>query len=210
MSTLKAATKRKSPRTDLSATKERLLDVSQKLMISKGFVATSVDEICEEAGVTKGSFFHYFKSKEDLGKQLLPRFSSKMRQAMEEASCCQGEDPLERVYAYLDCAIAMSKDPALKGCLVGTFSQEISDTYPALRSACAESFESMAQMFRKDLKAAKAKYAPKSNFDAESLADYFIAVSQGSLILIKAKRDRAIMEKNLHHLKRYLKTLFGK
>lgn len=208
---MKTATK---PRTKdaagRGATKDTLLNAAEELMISKGFVATSVDEICEAAGVTKGSFFHYFESKEDLGKKLLTRYASRMGKVMEEASCCRGEDPLERMYGYLDCAVAMSKNPKMKGCLVGTFSQEITETHPDLRSLCAQSFNALGDMFRKDLKAAKAKYAPKANFDAGSLADYFIAISQGSMILVKAKKDRSVMEKNLLHFKRYLKTLFGK
>src|SRR5689334_24216214 len=55
-------------------TKEKLLDAAQQLMLSKGFPATTVDEICDTAGFTKGSFFHYFESKEQLGKEVLNRF----------------------------------------------------------------------------------------------------------------------------------------
>ncbi|MGH2670894.1 MAG: TetR/AcrR family transcriptional regulator, partial [bacterium] len=54
--------------------KARLLDAAERLMLAKGFEATTVDEICGAAKLTKGGFFHYFHSKEDLGRQLLERF----------------------------------------------------------------------------------------------------------------------------------------
>ena len=60
-----------------SPTKEKLLEAAQQLMLAKGFPATTVDEICEAAGFTKGSFFHYFESKEHLGKEVLDRFYQK-------------------------------------------------------------------------------------------------------------------------------------
>ncbi len=55
-------------------TKEKLLDTAIGLMLKKGFTATSVDEICQTAGLTKGSFFYYFESKEDLADAALHRF----------------------------------------------------------------------------------------------------------------------------------------
>ncbi|MBI4490372.1 MAG: TetR/AcrR family transcriptional regulator, partial [Deltaproteobacteria bacterium] len=81
-----------------SSTQERLLDASQQLMLAKGFVATTVDEICEAAGVTKGSFFHYFKSKEDLGKSVLDRFCHVRLKLMQGSPSQKKKDPLERVY----------------------------------------------------------------------------------------------------------------
>lgn len=55
-------------------TRERLYESAQRLMIEKGYPATSIDEICTAAGVTKGSFFHYFGSKDQLGRELLERY----------------------------------------------------------------------------------------------------------------------------------------
>ena len=107
-------------------TRNKLLDAAEEIMLTKGYIATSVEEICTAAGVTKGSFFHYFKSKEDLGKVLLEKFSQKQEGVFKEA-CGAIEDPLERVYCLINCAIEGTKDPDMKGCLVGTFAQEICD-----------------------------------------------------------------------------------
>jgi TetR/AcrR family transcriptional repressor of nem operon len=192
-----------------SPTKQKLLDAAQRLMLAKGFVATTVDEICEAARLTKGSFFHYFRSKEDLGRAVLDRFVAAKAQAFQHASFLKKRDPLQRVNGYIDCAIRMSQEPsAHQGCLLGNFAQELSDTHPGMRSRCAEHFARWAEGFRQDLDQAKAKHAPKAAFDTRSLAEHFIAVLEGALILAKTKRDPKAVERHLRHFKRYVNALF--
>jgi len=194
-----------------SSTKEKLLDAAQQLMLVKGFPATTVDEICEVAGFTKGSFFHYFVSKEQLGKEVLARFFSFLQQTSREGSFRMKSDPLQRIYGYVDRFIEMSTNPQMpNGCLLGNFTQELSDTHPEIRSLCAQHFAEWAATLKHDLDEAKAKYAPKAHFDTQSLAEYFIATMQGSRILATAKQDPGVFKQNLQHYKRYVKSLFDK
>jgi len=194
-----------------SPTKEKLLDAAQELMLAKGFAATTVEEICGKARLTKGSFFHYFESKEELGKTALNRFVAAMAQRFQEAPFHKEADPLKRVYGYLDCAIQCSKDPkAPKACLLGIFSQELSDDHPQIRSLCCGHFSQWAEGLRKDLEEAKAKYASKKTLNARSLAEHIIAVMEGSMILAKAQQNRGVIEQSLKHLKQYLRSLFGR
>ncbi len=178
-------------------------------MLTKGYIATSVEEICTAAGVTKGSFFHYFKSKEDLGKVLLEKFSQKQEGAFKEA-CGAIEDPLERVYCLIHCMIEGAKDPDMKGCLVGTFAQEIYETHPELRQVCQCSFERFIHGISKDLIEAKALHAPEKEFDAEGLGSFFISLAQGSMLLVKATQDRGAMVTSLEHLRAYIQSLYGR
>jgi len=193
--------------------REKLLEAAQHLMLTQGFAATTIDEICVAVRLTKGSFFHYFKSKDHLGELLLERFCCSSMQKMQECGCHTNnkQDPLERVYNYIDFMIKSSKDVSRgKGCLIGTFAQELSDTYPKIRSMCADGFDEWTKIFEHDLKEAKAKYAPRASFDVKSLAQHFIAIAEGSQILAKAKQDKKIIEKNMVHFKEYLKSLFKK
>lgn len=189
--------------------KQDLLNAAEELILAKGYSATSVDEICKAAKLTKGSFFHYFKSKEDLGKVLLERFCCDSQQAIK--SCCGSKgvgDPLKRVYSYLDGVEAMCED--VRGCLLGIFAQEMSDTHPQIRSLCAAGFNEWARILKEDLKAAKAKYAPRAAFDPADLAEHCIAVFEGAMILARTKKDVKIVRRSLEHLRNYLKSLFGK
>ncbi len=190
--------------------KEALLNTAQNLMLEKGFVATTLDEICCASETTKGSFFHYFKCKEELGKELVERFAQGVRDFMEATLLSAGNDPLDRVYALIDTFIKSSENPEFKGCLLGMFSQELSETHPEIMALCTKSFEGVANIFKENLSQAKIKYAPKASFDVDSLAECFFATSQGSMIMMKAQQDRSIIKKNLMHFKQYLNYLFGK
>src|SRR5262249_21895925 len=92
-------------------TRQKLLDAAQALMRTKGYTATSVDEICEAAGVTKGSFFHYFEGKEHLGRVVAQHYSASMREFFQAAPYHQLEDPLDRVFGRVDFLISFARSP---------------------------------------------------------------------------------------------------
>ncbi len=190
-------------------TKRKLLEAAQQLMLVKGFPATTVDEICTVAGVTKGSFFHYFADKEEIGAAVLDHFVAGRIQAVQGAAFHKLSDPLKRVYGYIDFMAKMSRDSSsMPSCLLGNFAQDLSDTHPRLLAHCGRHFDHWAQMLKRELDQAKARYAPKAAFDTLSLADHCITVLEGALILAKAKQDRKVIEKQLRHLKSYLQNLF--
>jgi TetR/AcrR family transcriptional repressor of nem operon len=194
-----------------SPTKDKLLEAAQELMLAKGYTATSVDEVCQKAGLTKGSFFHYFEGKEHLGQVVAERFFTHRKQHFQSAPFHQKKDPLDRVLGLVDFFIEMSQNPeAAKGCLLGTFVQELSNTHPSIRAVCAECFGEQAEYFKQMLDEAKAKYAPRARWSTQSLAEHLLAVMQGAIIVAKAKQDPRVMEASLKHFKEYLNSLFGK
>jgi len=186
--------------------KENLLDAAFELMMAKGYVATSVDEICLKAGTTKGSFFHYFKSKEDLAKVLLTRQCSSHQKTKDELF---GEDPYKRVFGQVDMAIEMSKNhKGIVGCIKGMLAHELSDTHPEIRQICSTLFENMAKDFANDLKDAKAKFG--GSYDPHSLAEHYIVIVQGAFILAKIQGNNKAVIGSLVHFKKYLQTLIKK
>ena len=196
--------------TESPPTKERLLDAAEELMVAKGFAATTVDDICEAAELTKGSFFHYFESKDELGKAVLERYCQRSAQRQQD-SCAKEPDPLKRVYSVVDFLINQAKTcESPRGCLLGTFAQELSDTHPEIRKVCARAFGAWVEALAKDLEDAKARYAPTAPFDSKSLAEHFITVLEGAQILSKTQQDTQVIEKSLTHFKHYLKAIFGR
>src|SRR3954451_21734703 len=113
--------------TEVPETKRKLVDAGVQLMRSRGFNATTVDHICAAAGVTKGGFFHYFKSKDDLAAAAVARFHELKEEEFARAPFRDLPDPLDRVLARLDFAkAAMGGDRGVtKGCLLGMFAQEM-------------------------------------------------------------------------------------
>jgi TetR/AcrR family transcriptional repressor of nem operon len=180
-------------------------------MLTKGFTATSVDDVCESAGLTKGSFFHYFESKEHLGRAVAERFYLAAQQRFESAPFRQLKDPVDRVLGFLDFLLERTRSSSeFRGCLLGTFVQELSQTHPGIRSVCAMGFEGMAGLLRQDIAEAKRLCDPEARWNPQSLAEHMIAVVQGTIILAKAKQDRKVIEESLGHLKDYLKSVFGR
>jgi TetR/AcrR family transcriptional repressor of nem operon len=203
------ATKNQS--VELPETKRKLVDASVKLMRSQGYNATTVDEICATAGVTKGGFFHYFKSKEDIAKAAVTRFREGKAQDFQNAPFRQVADPLDRVYARLDFVKESTggESRLTKGCLIGMFAQELSFTHPEFRSACQESFLRMARDFEQDIAEAKSVHAPGADFDPKNVAMLYVSIVQGSLMLAKASETNAVLFENIELFRRYLQGLFG-
>ena len=201
-------TRNQSP--ELPETKRKLVDAGVKLMRDRGFNATTVEDICSTAGVTKGGFFHYFKSKEDIAKASLLRFRERKSLDFQDAPFRKFADPLDRVFGRLDFAIESAGGAHLtKGCLIGMFAQELSFTHPELRSVCQNSFSRIAEDFEKDLAAAKAIYAPRAEFEPKDVATLYVSIVQGSLLLAKASESNAVLRQNIEQFRRYLQSLFG-
>jgi TetR/AcrR family transcriptional repressor of nem operon len=168
-----------------------------------------VDDICTAAGVTKGSFFHHFASKEELGVAAIEQFGVMASDVFGNAPYVNLPDPLDRVLGYVDFRAAMlDGDVALYSCLLGTSVQEVYATHPAIRAACEQGMTEHIDELVKDITAAKQQYAPDAAWSAESIGYYIQAVLQGSFIYAKVKQGPQVARDNLAHLRRYLEMLF--
>lgn len=188
----------------------RLLDAATRLMISRGFNGTSVDDICRDAGLTKGSFFHYFDSKEDIGRAALKGFCDD-KAAMFMNAVGSQTDPLKRVLAYLDAIESFSKNPAAaQGCLLAEMTSEMCDCSSGLRGDCCSAFDTWIGAFAGELAAAKKTNAPRAAWDPREVAEHFVATLEGALLLAKAKKDPETVGRNVRHFRAYVKGLLVK
>lgn len=189
--------------------KRRLLDATLYLVRSKGYSATTVDDVCAEAGLTKGSFFHHFESKEDLALAAADHFAAMASGLFAAAPYHKPEDPLERVLGYIDfrAAILRGELPEFT-CFLGTMVQETYDSHPAIRAACERHISEHAAEVAKDIALAKKKYAPKAPWTPESMGLFTQAVLQGAFVLAKAKGGPAVAAECVSHLRRYVAGQF--
>ncbi len=193
------------------AAKTKLLDAALSVIRSKGYSATTVDDLCQKAGVTKGGFFHHFKSKEDLAVSAAAHFSAMAQNLFSNAPYRNLPDPVDRLLAYVDFRKAILKgDLPQFTCLLGTMVQEAYDTHPPIRAACEKYICEHAGMLEADIDEAIRKYGINAEWSAGSLALYMQAVIQGSFILAKAKHGPEVAAACLDHLRRYLEMLFTK
>jgi TetR/AcrR family transcriptional regulator, transcriptional repressor for nem operon len=190
--------------------KTRLLDAALRVIRSKGYSATRVEDVCEAAGLTKGSFFHHFSGKEELALAAADYWGEVTAALFASAPYHQPHDPLDRLLAYVDFrkALLMGKLPEFT-CLIGTMTQEIYETNPAILAACERSISGHAATLIPDIQAAMDQYqVGDGTWTAESLALHTQAVLQGSFILAKAKGGAEVAAASVDHLRRYLELLF--
>jgi TetR/AcrR family transcriptional repressor of nem operon len=190
--------------------KTRLLDAALHVIRAKGYAATTVDDICHQAGVTKGSFFHHFKTKDDLALAAIAHWRAMTEAFFAAAPYHQPQDPLDRLLGYLDLRAAiLSGELPHYTCLLGTLVQETYDTHPHLRAACHQALASHIAALTSDVEAAKALHAPNAPWSSQSVGSFIQAVLQGSFIFAKAQQSPAILLENIDHLRRYLRSLLS-
>lgn len=194
---------------DTHRSKAQILNSALDVIRSKGYSATRIEDVCAAAGLTKGSFFHHFKGKEDLAVSAAEYWSEVTGRLFETAEYHTHADPLDRVLGYIDLRRDLiDGDLAEFTCLVGTMVQETYRSHPAIRDACAESIFGHAATLEPDIRQAMQMRRIQGGWTAESLARHTQAVLQGAFILAKATGDRTVAIESVDHLKRYIALLF--
>ena len=189
--------------------KTKLLDATLKVVRAKGYTAARIEDVCAEAGLTKGSFFHHFKSKEDLALAAVAHWGAQTTGFFADAPYHAPDDPLDRLIAYVAFrkAILTGELPEFT-CFLGTIIQEAYLTHPEISTACERSLTAHAKTLEADIRDAMRKYRVRGNWTVGSLALHIQAVIQGGFILAKAKANAAAAAESLDHLRRYLELLF--
>lgn len=190
--------------------RERLIAAAIATVRYKGFSATSVDEICQAAGVTKGAFFHHFASKEALAVEAAGAWTEIAEQRIfTQPDWTRIPDPLERLLGHIDFRLSMIDGPAEDfTCFVGTMVQESYNSSDPIRAACDASLHAYALRLAEDIQQAIDIYGIASGVSAVSLAFHIQAVLQGAFILAKANGNPVIARDSVMHLKRYVVKLF--
>lgn len=202
-----AAAVRRTP----AETRDSLMEAAFGLVRRKGLAATSVDEICAAAGVSKGAFFHHFKSKEHLAAEAADHWSETTGKLFETAPYHNAEDPLDRLLGYVDFRWQLIEGEVSDfTCFVGTMVQEAYATSPSVQAASWNSISGHADKLVDDIEAAIARYRVTADWSARSLALHTQAVLQGAFILAKASGEAEVARGTVRHLKRYIELLFGR
>lgn len=197
------------PKSSRSSTKDKILVAAMNVIRAQGYAATTVDDLCQEAGVTKGAFFHHFESKEDLAVAAAQYWSEVTGSLFARASYHGIQDPLDRLLGYVEFRKQLLRgDVPEFTCLVGTMVQEAYGSNPAIREACQKSIFGHAETLVSVIDQAKTHYSPKAAWSSQHLALHIQAVIQGSFIVAKAGNDSYLAAESLDHLYRYIQLLF--
>ncbi|MCC5834868.1 MAG: TetR/AcrR family transcriptional regulator [Opitutales bacterium] len=192
-------------------TREKLLDATIRLMRQQGYTATTVDQICAEAAVTKGAFFHYFKTKELIAEAAIGKWCQNRVAGYMADMGMPEDDPLVRLNRLIDGLIESVQQPpdGLIVCLLGMVSQEMAGNNERMRATCSGSLQGWTGLVAQLLQQAKDLHPPKVDFDPQQIAWMLNSLWQGSLLVGKTCDDPKLVAHNFNHIRNYITSLFS-
>jgi TetR/AcrR family transcriptional repressor of nem operon len=189
-----------------TSARQKIMDAAQQLMTGRGYSATTVDEIVKLAGVAKGSFYHAFKSKEELAIAALEDYERKGGAILADGAYMQVEDPVEKAIAFVEfiddkCQLLWSH-----GCLLGTVAIEVADNYPGVIKRIDDLFinfeASIERIFAPALKARGITHVT-----ARDLSVHLLGVIEGSIIVARSHFKPQYLNNGIRHFREYLVLL---
>ena len=175
--------------------KSRILKSGARIVNQKGFNGTGLAELLEAAGVPKGSFYFYFKSKEDFGLHLIDYFSRHLRKNADVFYQDQDLPYLERIRRVFKWqAESFSKADFKGGCPIGNLSQEMGDRNPRFRQKLNKAMSTLKKDLAAQLKRAQEAGEIPSSIDAREAADFIFNSWEGTLMQMKVSKNTVAYE----------------
>ena len=170
--------------------KERLLEVGRTMFLERGYYHCGIEGIVQLAGVPKGSFYHYFLSKEDFGLQVIDRFAADGDAELDRTLGNRVLLPLQRVRSYFEGVIQRyERNESRSGCLVGKLGQELADQSEAFRERIESILDRWVGRLAACLEEARATGAIPDGDDARTIASFWMNAWQGSILRAKTARS---------------------
>ncbi len=189
-------------------TRERILAAATELIHLRGFKETGLADILAASGVPKGSFYFYFRSKEDLGRELLARYREQARVRLErDAFPPTGEVIPQVVEFFRAMARGQAEGGCKAGCLLGNLAAEMTDIHEDLRREVVRCFDDLREAFTDALERGQNTGELARDFVPAAAADFLMSVMEGAILLAKARREPAAFDGVQDSLMRYLDTL---
>lgn len=188
---------------------ERLILATQALILRQGYTATTVDQICAEAGLTKGSFFHHFAGKEAIGSAAIDAWGAMGTRLYAAAWSDPALDPLAQLDRMFDIMISFTKGDEPCACVIGMMAQELAQSHPELAALCAQHLDDWTQHVARMLDAAKKRHKPVKPFDSQRVGWFLNSIWQGSMLLGKVRRKPQTIVDNLEQARAYVAALFA-
>jgi TetR/AcrR family transcriptional repressor of nem operon len=172
------------------ATRKKILEVGSRIIHQKGFNNTGIQEILNEADVPKGSFYFYFKSKEDFGLALIDEFDSLVGGHLASILAIDTLSPLERLKSFFSFfRNFFQEENCTRGCPIGNLSQELSDINEIIRKRLDESFNKLGSLIETCLYEAREKGDFQNDIPVPEIASYIINSWEGALLRMKVSKD---------------------
>ncbi len=200
---------------DGAITRNKIMDAAQKMVLDVGLSGTSVERVVDQAGVTKGTFFYHFKTKNDLAAALIERYADDDRHhfldTMKKAEQLS-RDPLQQLLLFLGLYIEKTDqlEAPFPGCLYASYCYQSG----AISTEIMQKTERMMHFWREQLSTKIDEVTllnpPRIPIENHQVADHLLTTFEGAFILAKVMNDPKLASHQLIQCRNYLELLFQK
>ncbi|PYM59650.1 MAG: TetR family transcriptional regulator [Candidatus Rokuibacteriota bacterium] len=186
--------------------REQIVQVATRLMAVQGYHRTSLEDVLRESGAGKGNFYHYFRSKEDLGYAILDRLVRLFAErTLEPVFGDPGRPPLAQVDAFFDAIVAAQRARnCVGGCPMGNLATELADSHEGFRQRLCGAFDAWRERVGGALARARSDGVLAEEADPDGLARFLVAGLEGAILMTKVQKDIRVMETCVVELRRHL------
>ncbi len=177
-------------------TRQRILRIGAEIVHRRGFNNTGIQEILRWAEVPKGSFYFYFRSKNDFGLQLIDYYQARLTRLLDKHLARKDLPPLQRLLRYFgELRGGFESDACRGGCPVGNMAQEMGDLDEAFRHRLEETFRALRERIQQALVEASDHGELEPERDTYALADFILSTWQGAILQMKVDKSTAPLER---------------
>jgi TetR/AcrR family transcriptional regulator, transcriptional repressor for nem operon len=192
-------------------TRAAIVRAAARIMHLKGYNATSLDDILRESAVGKGNFYHYFKSKEDLGYEILDAaIRSFLERTLDPCFADSEANRLGQVRCFLDRLLQSERERnCIGGCPIGNLASELSDVHEGFRAKLAGVFRLWRERLTQALAEGQARGEVTPGCDPVAAGRFLVASLEGAMLITKVQKDISVMEQCVAEMKHYLSLYDG-
>ena len=190
-----------------------IFDIAEKLILQHGFAGTAIDDILDQAAISKGGFFYHFNGKDDLALRLFERYRERETLLLsgifdraEELS----DDPLQQMLIFLKLLSETLADLGAvhPGCLVASFTYECQQVNAEVRALTAECVLDWRRLFKRQIDEINEQYEPVVDVTSAELADLLSSVLEGGIIISRALDDSDILVNQLMQYRSHISVVY--
>ncbi|MET9908155.1 TetR/AcrR family transcriptional regulator [Streptomyces sp. NPDC006476] len=176
-------------------TRRVILDTAQRIMAHKGYSAVGINEVLAEAGVPKGSFYHYFASKDAFGEAILKSYFADYLTDMDRVLARSGQSAAERLMAYWQqWRETQSLDECQGKCLAVKLGAEVADLSEAMRLALKEGTSAVVDRIERTITEGLADGSLSVDGEAREVAQALYDMWLGASVMAKIHRSLAPLD----------------
>jgi TetR/AcrR family transcriptional repressor of nem operon len=195
--------------------RENILMTAKQLVMENGFAGTSIDDILKAAGVSKGAFFHHFRSKAHLASELVRWHAGndiRMFRTLAAEAEAAHEDPYDQLMKFLtdfEAYISNSTEPS-RGCMYAVYTYESEAFDEDVNAFVAETLQQWSAIYIRKFQDVIDRYPPVRPVSARQLSEMIVSLIEGGLILQRAYANTQITARQSEHFRDYLDLLFAR